>query len=162
MGQSIEVQPGAAKFRSIAAIILILIFIGSFLSYSHSLTARADRVARDRVISEIRQGLAMLLYDYAIKGRLADLQNFDHQNPFSLIAAYRPLPTEYTGAQATLKPNPPAGWYYDLTTRQVIWVALDGQRQAFVLRFAYDDVNGNKRFDPELDLVVGLAMKKAS
>ncbi len=162
MGQSIGFQPGAAKFRSIAAIILILIFIGSFLGYSHALTTRVDRAARDRVISEIRQGLAMLLYAYAIKGRLADLQSLDQQNPFSLIAAYRPLPSEYKGARSRLQKNPPAGWYYDLTMRQVIWVALDGQHQVFVLRFAYDDVNGNKRFDPELDLVVGLVMKKAS
>jgi len=162
MEKSIASHPDAAKFRSIASIILILIFIGAFLGYTQSLTRQADRVARDRALSEIRQALAMMLYDYAIKGKLADLQKFDSENPFSLMAAYRPLPAEYKGAKATLKPGLEAGWYFDLKTRRVIWVALDGSRQKYQLHFEYEDVNRNNHFDPATDQIIGLDITKAS
>lgn len=162
MVNSISSQPGANRFRSLLVMILVLICIVIFLGYSQYLTQQTDRVARDRVISEVRQALAMMLYDYAVKGKLQQLQRFDRENPFTLMAAYRPVPKAYLGTLVDEPAKLSAGWYYDLSRRQVIWQARDGERQHFVLRLDYQDGNHNGRFDAGREELIGLDIKKAS
>jgi hypothetical protein len=162
MAKSISSQPGANRFRSVSVIILILICISLFLSYSRFLAQKTDEVARDIVVTEIRQALAMMLYDYALKGRLAQLQKFDRENPFTLMAAYRPLPLNYKGALVRVSPELPAGWYFDLIARRALWVAHDGQREYYQLRFEFNDKNQNEQFDSLTEEVGGLQLKKAS
>ena len=162
MAKSISSQPGANRFRSISVIILILICISVFLSYSQFLTKKTEEVARDLVVTEIRQALAMMLYDYALKGKLAQLQKFDRENPFTLMAAYRPLPLNYKGALVTSKPELAAGWYFDLISRRALWVAHDKRREFYQLRFEFNDRNQNGLFDSQTEDISGLQIKKAS
>ncbi len=162
MPRSISSPPGANRFRSLAVLILVLICISVFLGYSQYLTGKAEQVARERVITEIRQAMAMMLYHYAVKGKLGELQKFDRDNPFTLMAAYRPLPLNYHGAIKKQHAEMPAGWYFDLSTRRVLWVGLSRQRQYYELRFGFDDRNSDGRFNPGTETVLGLEIKKAS
>ncbi len=141
-------------------LILVLICIAVFLGYSQYLTQKADMVARDRVLSEIRQAMAMLLYDYAVQGKLEQLQKLDRENPFTLMAAYRALPKNYKGAVSAPASVLEPGWYFNLATRQVIWRSRDDKQLSYALEFEYEDMNHNHRFDPASDAVIGLQIKK--
>lgn len=162
MTKSISSQPGANRFRSISVIILVLIFISAFLNYTQTLTKKSDEIARDLVLTEIRQALAMMLYDYAVKGKLVQLQKFDRENPFTLMNLYRPLPQNYHGTVAKSAPDLVPGWYFDLADHQALWVGLDGRRQSYRVEFDYADSNDNGRFDSGIDEIIGLGIKKAS
>lgn len=143
--RSIASHPGAAVFRSTLVIILILICMTSFLTYTASLSSRAEQVARQRVITEIRQALAMMLYDYAIKGQLEDLKSFDRKNPFVPLAIYRQLPKNYHGAVSNVAEIKSPGWYFELNTGLVIYKSADDALpvQKFEMVYEVDDLEIN-------------------
>ncbi len=132
-----------------------------YLVFIEDLTIKSDQVARERVITEIRGALAMMLYDYAIKGQLHDLARFDGENPFVIVAVYRSLPANYRGTIASVreKHNQP-GWYFDMDERLVIFVSLDNHIDRYRLAFEYQDRDGNGRFDPRTDGVGRLELKQ--
>ena len=162
MNKEIASQPDAAKFRSIATIILILICIAVFLRYTDQLSEKAEIIARDRVISDIKHSLAMMLYDYTIKGKTEELQKFDEGNPFVPLAIYRGLPVNYQGAKVESPDSPEQGWYFDLSLKQVIYINSKSEFEKFYIKFLYEDVNNNGQFDRQVDVLKGLEMKKAS
>ena len=162
MNKEIASQPDAGKFRSIATIILILICIAVFLRFTDHLSAKAEIIARDRVISDIKYSLAMMLYEYTIKGKAEELQKFDEGNPFVALAIYRSLPVNYRGAKAKIPDSPEKGWYFDLSLKQVIYISSISEVEKFQLKFLYEDVNNNVRFDRQVDVLKGLKMEKAS
>ncbi|MCP4077962.1 MAG: hypothetical protein GY744_17465 [Gammaproteobacteria bacterium] len=162
MNKEIASQPDATKFRSIATIILVLICIAVFLKYTEHLSAKAGVIARDRVLSDIKYSLAMMLYDYTIKGKTEELQSFDDGNPFVVLAIYRGLPGNYRGAKAEFPENPEPGWYFDLSLKQVVYINNKSEFEKFYIKFLYEDVDQNGRFDRQLDVLKGLVIKKAS
>jgi len=133
--KSISSQPEAAKFRSIAAIILVLICISVFFSYTEHLSEKAESIARDRVITDIRYSLAMMLYDYTIQGKQDGLKKFNNENPFIPLAIYRSLPGNYRGVISELSTNIDDGWYFVKSSRTVIYTNFNGDRQMFTLKY---------------------------
>ena len=162
LSESISSIPGATKFRSIGAVIIVVACMAIYLVYIENLAVEADRVARDRVINDIRGSLAMMLYDYSIKGQLKDLVKFDGENPFVILAIYRSLPSNYRGTiESALENHTQQGWYFDLNDRQVIFVSLDEGIDRYRLVFEYEDRDGDGRFDMRTDGVGRLELQQA-
>lgn len=142
--KSISSLPEASSFRSSLVIIIILICVASFLSFTSHLSDSAQDVARERVISSIKFSLSMLLYDYAIQGKHQQLQKFDRENPFVILARYRSLPADYRGVVAEITSDLSPGWYFENDTRSLVHVINNKRSYRYILKYqkGRDDVAG--------------------
>lgn len=147
MNKEIASQPDAGKFRSIASIILILICIAVFLRYTDQLSAKAEIIARDRVISDIKHSLAMMLYDYTIKGQKESLRKFDQENPFVPLAIYRSLPANYRGVTVDLRVGETEGWYFVKKSKRLVFISKKGSRQYFLMRYIVENNVGRLKLE---------------
>ncbi len=147
--KSISSHPGTQTFRSTLVIIFILICIVSFFTYTSSLTRRVEEVAIKQVITEIKAALAMMLYDYTIKGQARDLQKFNHENPFVPLAIYRSMPENFQGTISNDSDMDRKGWYFNLSSRRAIYNFADSSRpnQAYRMVFEFEDANLNNKYD---------------
>ncbi len=160
MSDDISSIPGANKFRSIVALIIVVACMAFYLVYVEGLEIKADAVARDRVITDIRGSLAMLLYDYSIQGRLHDLNSFDGENPFVILAIYRNLPINYRGTLAEMRQNMEPGWYFDLSMRLAVFVSKDQHIDQYRMVFVFNDRDSDGFFDLRKDGAGQLELKK--
>ncbi len=146
--KTLSSHPGAGVFRSTMVIILILVCITSFFIFTDKLSLQAEEVAKDQVLVEIKQALAMMLYDYAIKGQLLALEKFDRENPFVPLAIYRELPKNYKGAVKSESELVGLGWYFDLNAKMAIYKFSDNQTplSKYVMKFEYDDLDNDGVF----------------
>lgn len=135
MKKSISSLPEASSFRSTLVIIIILICISSFLSFTSHLSNGAQDIARERVLSSIQYSLSMLLYDYTIQGKQQQLQKFDGDNPFVILAIYHAMPNNYRGVVAELKPDSSPGWYFEKNTRYLILNMKNQKRYRYILKY---------------------------
>ena len=162
MARTISSIPGSNKFRSIVSIGIIVTCIAVYLVLIEDISVQADRVARDQVITSIRGSLAMLIYDYSIKGKLQDLAQFDGENPFVPLAIYRSLPSNYHGVIKSLEMDREPGWYFDLKERLVVFVSLEDRVQRYRMVFEYEDVNGDGDFNFQIDIVTRLDIEEVA
>jgi len=148
--RTIGSHPGGGIFRSMLVIIIILICIGVFFRSTSQINADVERIAAENVVTEMRQALAMMLYDYAVKGRLADLQTFDRKNPFVPLAIYRALPQSYQGAVASSNSISGQGWFFDLAEQVAIYRFKNGEQadQRFIMVFVFEDRDGDHKYSP--------------
>lgn len=142
MIKSISSQPDAEKFRSIVVVIIVLICISAFLVFTQHLSEKAEAIARDRVVSDIKYSLAMMLYDYTIKGKQHELKAFDRENPFIPLAIYRSLPRNYRGATAEVLAHSDDGWHFELKTKNSIYLTRKGDMSIYVMRYIEDELGG--------------------
>ena len=138
-------HPGAGIFRFTVVVILVLILMFSFLYYTAAINQRTEEVARDQMIASMKQALSMMLYDYAIKGQLKDLQIFDRENPFVPLAIYRELPANYHGTISNQRDILEYGWYFDLVNKLAVYRFSDDELpvQKYKMVFDFEDLDGN-------------------
>jgi hypothetical protein len=116
--------------------------IGSFLTVTNGLSDKAEAIAQQRVLTDIKYALSMMLYDYTIQGKQQQLKQFDKENPFVFLAIYRSLPTNYQGVIPSLTPrHDKSGWYFDQKTRWVTYIAMNAERHQYVLEYSALDVD---------------------
>ena len=141
-------HPGAGVFRFTLVVGLVLVLMVAFFYYTTAVQRRVEEVARDQMVVSIKQALSTMLYDYAIKGQLKDLQLFDHENPFVPLAIYRELPKNYHGTIRARSEIKQSGWYFDLTKRVAVYQFSDEERllESFKLTFQYQDSDRNGIF----------------
>lgn len=125
MTKTISSQPGAGRFRSMLVVTIILVCAGLFLDYSSELSLEAELVAKQQVEIDIEHSLAMMLYDYSVKGSLDALKQFHHKNPFVPLAIYRSLPQNYHGVVTRLADTAKRGWYFEVATGSAIYVGAE-------------------------------------
>jgi hypothetical protein len=157
--------PGTLLLRSLLVVILVSILVGLFLDRSDELSRQVQRSARRQALTRIRSLLGLRLLQAASSGRLDRLAALDRANPFEALASggdYRP-PQQYRGAIDDPRQAREPGWYFLSRQRVIRW--FDGGQwlaEAWQLRLKYEDRNGNARFDPGVDVIEGLDMKKAA
>ena len=135
MSKSLGSQPEAGRFRSILAVIIILGFIFLFLSYTESLSQKAEIIARDVVLTDISYSLSMMLYDFVVKGKQEDLKKFDNENPFIPLAIYRSLPTNYHGAVKSVSGDSKSGWYFEIDNQLTVYLSGNHSITRYQLKF---------------------------
>ena len=138
-------HPGTGVFRFALVVVLLLILMLVFFYYTAAVQQRVEEIARDQVVVNMKQALSMMLYDYAIKGKLKDLQHFDQENPFVPLAIYRELPSSYHGTINSGTSLKEYGWYFDQVNRVAIYKFSDGALpiQKFKMVFGFEDLDGD-------------------
>ncbi len=151
--RTIGSHPGAGKFRSTAVLILIVICIGLFLSYTKRWEEQLEEVAIDQVVISIKSILAIEFYKIVLKGKQAKLQAYHLENPFIFLAAHQNLPRNYYGVVSSKMDIERKGeWYFDSTEREAIYVYKEKSlRRFFQLVLEYTDVDSNNNFDYLVD-----------
>lgn len=136
MSRKISTIPGAPLFRSVLSIVIILVCILYFLSYTEKLSENVEDIARQRVVIQINNALSMMLYDYTIKGKQFELSRYDGGNPFDVLALYGVVPEIYRGVLTDLPNNPQPGWYYLENLKQVALVTQTGRSSYFAMNYS--------------------------
>ena len=148
--KSIGSHPGAGVFRFTVVVVLVLILMLAFFYYTATIKQRVEEIARDQVIVNMKQALSMMLYDYAIKGQLKDLQLFDQENPFVPLAIYSELPKNYHGTIHSKSEIKQSGWYFDLNKRVAVYRFSDNglALQNYKMIFEFEDIDGDGVYGP--------------
>ncbi len=152
-------QPGANFFRSNVAAILVLVFAVIFFSYISHAEKKIYEVAVERTVNDINASLALVLYQYIIRGETSRLPLLEGENPFVFLAMYKQLPINYRGTVPKDTEMLINSWYYDLGLREVIYRAESGDMH-YVLNFRYKDKNLNSKFDTRIDQAEGLRLMR--
>ncbi len=150
-------QPGANFFRSNITAILVLVFAVILFSYISHAEKKIYEVAIDRTVSDINAALALVMYQYIIRGETSRLPLLNGENPFVFLAMYKQLPVNYRGAVRKDTEMLINSWYYDLGLREVIYRAESGDMR-YVLKFYFDDKDFNSKFDAGVDRIEGLRL----
>jgi len=99
------------------------------------LNEKAESLAKERVLIEIKQSLAMTLYDYAVHGWLEKLQNLNKTNPFILLSNYRSVPVNYRGEVILVEDQEKDGWYFEKSSGEVVYISKSKVKQVYVLNY---------------------------
>lgn len=119
--------------------------IDTFLSFTSRLDREAQIIARDRVVNDINMALAMMFYDYTIKGEQENLKKFDRENPFVPLSIYSELPDNYNGSIRIKKPEK-GGWYFDLEKKSAKFYFskdLEAPYSVYEMQYIFDDLNAD-------------------
>jgi len=160
--KQISTPPGALKFRLIAIVILILIFMLVFLNYTNRISASFERTSVQQTKNIINSTLGVVFATYTVKGELGLLNEVNGGNPFEYLKKYGQIPITYQGeiGDDSLEDNVP-GWYYDRTNGQALYKALyDDQVYYFAIVLDYRDLDGSGRFEPGVDEYQRLSFKQ--
>ncbi len=153
---------GSAIFRTYGVVIIVLILMGVFFSYTTRWNDEVDQVAHEKILHEINTALAFTLYQMAVNRDLSKLPRLERHNPFVYLAIYQALPKNYHGAVTDSIGLVKQGWYYDQKTQLVVFVDRKGNMQKYQMVFEFEDKNKSGEFEYLDDLILTLAIKKAS
>ncbi len=152
-------------FRALLAVILVHLLVAFFLDRVADLGHQVRVVANQQLMARLNAYLALRLLRAARQGRLHALAGLDRANPFEVLAedGAQPPPPDYRGEIDSREQARQAGWYFDTHQRSLMY--FDGERgwrESWQLRLEFEDRNGKGRFDPGLEHIRSLSMKKAA
>ena len=153
--------PGALLFRSVMVVILVLIMIVIFLSYTSGLTRKAAEIERNKVIYELDTVLSYRLYSAAIKGRLSELTALHQQNPFVVLADENyTVPSAYVGEVNQTDPLQQSGWYFDTSKHMIFYWEASKVTHRYQMQFKFNDLNASGIYESNADSIEKLGMVK--
>ncbi len=138
MSKSISSLPGAAKFRSIVVIIIVLICISVFLTFTNNLSDKVEIIDRDQVIVDIQHSLSMMLYDFAVKKKISEVEKFVGTNPFYQLEIYRSLPGNYHG-ESPHSLEIKGGWYFNTKKLVAVYMSRNGDIANYKMYLVKED-----------------------
>lgn len=160
-------QRGASYLEFVIAVTVICLLIGVALWRFLAVSAEAERMKMQEVISSINQSIFSITAEHMVKHRLAELQRLEHTNPMELLLS--PLPENYAGERGNRDAKPaPGSWYYNYDRQALIYRVEHSSRfigsaehdeVVFKLRFRFADNNMNRHFDSGEEEVYGLALE---
>jgi hypothetical protein len=160
--KQIGTPPGALKFRLIAIIILVIIFMLAFLNYTNGISASLEKTSIQQTKNIINSTLGVVFATYTVKGHLERLNEVDGSNPFQYLEIYSAVPATYRGEVDgdDLKDSVP-GWYYDGANGQALYKTIyDDKVYYFTIVLDYRDVDNSGRFEAEIDEYWRLSFKQ--
>lgn len=151
--KQIGTPPGALKFRLVAIVILVIVFMLAFLNYTNGISIALEKTSIQQTKNIINSTLAVVFSTYTVKGELARLNEVRGGNPFDYLEKYSVVPTTYRGEIGVVSINDSVpGWYYDGANGLALYKTFyDDQVFYFAIVFKYGDVNGSGRFEPGID-----------
>ena len=147
-------HPGAILFRFSMLAILIVILIGTFISYVEKSQETVEQAAILQTKRVINSALAVIFSTYAVKGRLNDIGELDGGNPFEFLDGYDILTSAYQGEIDTeLNPDMVPGWYYQTHLGRTAYKSrFIPANVYFTVVLEFDDVNQSGQFEPKQDV----------
>ena len=151
--------PGALLFRSVMAVILVLIMIVIFLSYTTDLTQKASEIERNKVIYELDMALSFRLYSATIDGTLGELPELNLQNPFVALADENyTVPLTYVGEVKLPVFLQKSGWYFDTSKRVIFYWENRKITNRYQMQFKFNDSNASGVYESKIDSIERLGM----
>jgi hypothetical protein len=151
--KKIGTPPGALKFRLVAIIILVTIFMMAFLNYTNGISASLEKTSVQQTKNIINSTLAVVFAIYTVEGELEGLNEVNGGNPFEYLEKYGVVPVTYQGEIGVdnLKFRNP-GWYYNRAEGVALYKTIyDDQVFYFMIVLDYRDVDGSGQFEPGVD-----------
>jgi prepilin-type N-terminal cleavage/methylation domain-containing protein len=145
--------------------ILVTVALNRLLPYIDA----AERVGVLTVESQIKSTLMMSAAKRIAAGKAASISELDGSNPMHLMLE---TPENYVGELRGRDGSsvPRRNWYFDLETRRLVyhtgrrfgWSDDDDPMDdpEFEVRVAFDDRNGNGRFEPRTDELYGVRLHR--
>ncbi len=164
----------STRFRnrgfSLLELVVVIVIIGTLLAVAlNRLLPYIDEAERVGVLTLESQIKSTLLTDAAKRiagGRAASISELDGSNPMRLMLE---PPKNYVGEKRVDQRSavPRRNWYFDLKTRRLVYRI--GRRfgwsdeeflddPEFEVRVAFNDRNGNSRFEPGTDEFHGIRL----
>jgi hypothetical protein len=160
--KQIGTPPGALKFRLVAMVILVIVFMLVFLNYANRISITTEKASIQQTKNIINSTLYVVFATYTVKGELGLLNEVNGGNPFEYLKIYGQVPITYRGeiGDDNLEDNVP-GWYYDRMNGQALYKALyDDQVYYFTIVLEYRDVDGSGHFEQGADKYHGLSFQQ--
>jgi hypothetical protein len=151
--KKIGTPPGALKFRLIAIVILVIIFMLAFLNYTNGISIALEKSSIQQTRNIINSTLAVVFATYTVKGELERLNEVNGGNPFEYLERYGQVPITYQGEieDGSLEDNV-SGWYYNRTDGLAIYKSFyDDSLYHFMIILDYRDVDGSGHFEQGAD-----------
>ncbi|MDH3578019.1 MAG: prepilin-type N-terminal cleavage/methylation domain-containing protein [Gammaproteobacteria bacterium] len=156
---------------SMLELVVVIVIIGILLAVAlNRLLPYIDEAERVGVLTLESQIKSTLVTDAAKRiagGRAASISELDGSNPMRLMLE---APKNYVGEKREDQRNavPRRNWYFDLKTRRLVYRV--GRRfgwsndefmddPEFEVRVAFNDRNGNSRFEPGTDELYGVRLQ---
>ena len=148
----------------IAIISVLFVFAADRLM---KLAVQAERAQVQQTIGIIKSALAMRIATHVARGTVPELLALADSNPMDLLAD---TPDTYLGELDHPDPATIEGghWYFDRRTHLLVYRVLNEKefetslpgpkRIRWRLEAVFEDRNGNNRFDPDKDTLVGLKL----
>lgn len=143
---------------------LVLVLIAAAAERIQRLHVDMERARLEQVVGQLRAALAATFAQRVVRGGGAALAGLDGINPMTLVAA---PPGNYLGERDDPQAPAPGHWYFDPSTRLLVYRVA--HPEAFVSRLpgearfraelAFDDADGDGRFDPAADSVNGVRLE---
>lgn len=156
---------GFSLLELVVVICIIAVLAGLAAERTQSMRATAERVAAEALIANVKSALNLRATQLLSKGNAAGVIALTQESPIGLLTE---PPETYRGAFFGVDPSlfKPGDWFFDRKQRALIYLPrfedqVESQRQppyqvAYVLSLVYDDVNGNKSYDPGVDQPTGV------
>jgi hypothetical protein len=151
--KQISTPPGALKFRLIAIVILVIVFMLAFLNYTNGISASLEKTSIRQTKNIINSTLVVVFANYTVKGELERLNEVNGGNPFEYLERYSQVPVTYRGEIDVddLEQGRP-GWYYDRQNGLALYKTFyDDKIYYFTIVLDYHDLDGSGRFESEID-----------
>ena len=156
---------------SFLELVVVIVIVGILLAVAlNRLLPYIDEAERVGVLTLESQIKSTLITDAAKRiagGRAASISELDGSNPMHLMLE---PPKNYVGEKREDQRNavPRRNWYFDLKTRRLVYRI--GRRfgwsddetmdePEFAVRVAFNDRNGNNRFEPGTDELHGIRLQ---
>lgn len=162
----IRLAQGFSYLEFVIVVAMISVLLGIAISRLLALQVEAERAALDNTVGALRSAIGIKVADYLAKGNLNALRSLEKSNPMDRLAE---VPKNYLGeVDDTTTVVEEGNWYFDTRSRYLVYRVRSTSyfssplgppaRARFVVRLVYDDVNGNRVFDPGKDTVAGLQL----
>ena len=161
-------QAGLSIFEVTLVVILVGILMVIAMEKILRLDVDAERVAMQRMIGQLQSALVIEFADRVVHEGLAATRDMEGINPMSVLAG---VPAKYVGEFDEPIPPGVAGgeWYFDTGNRTLVYMVRNVEyfeghlhnpaRARFQVRLAFEDRNGNGRYDPGLEGIGGVIIE---
>ena len=161
-------QAGLSIFEVTLVVILVGILMVIAMEKILRLDVDAERVGMQRMIGQLQSALVIEFADRVVHDGLAATRDMEAINPMSVLAK---APATYIGEFDQSVPPGVAGgdWYFDTRSRTLVYVVRnteffegvlgDPERARFRVRLAFEDRNGNGRYDAPRERIEGVIIE---
>lgn len=156
-------QRGYSYVELVAALTIIAVLVAIAIDRLMPLQVDAERTALENTVGALRSALGIKVAELLSSGNSSRVPTLIGINPMDLLAEQ---PKNYRGVRAGAGSDIESGqWYFDSGMHMLVYRVINSQsftgestpyaRVRFKVELVFADTNGNRDFDPGVDVVSG-------